>query len=354
MTVMNGSEGNGQEGQRNRRVCLSLRDVIAAGHADLYDGSPAVEFAVANEEWGSLAYRPGEIIAFAAPPGAGKTAFVMQTAVDALRLNPDVTCLIVNVEMTPQKLFERQLSRLSGIPFADITRRRNLMGRQHLVEPAIATLNSIADRMLFMPAPYRIERIVDAVAEARPQILVIDYLQRIQCCDGVADTRNRINMLMQEIRELASVGICVVIISAVARTPSKKGGGYNAKEIGLGSFRESGEIEYGIDDGFVMIREGGDDPGRGTGRRVIGLKHVKSRNHMQKDLRFEFDGAVQRFDLLPTIEDLDEEGDDAVGPTEPVRGAVRPSPPSRPLGLPLLVDPFPGEFLGDDDGEAGD
>lgn len=338
---------DGTAGERvRRRICTSLKNVIEVTHSDLYHGKPAVEYAVAGEAWGSLAFRPSEVIALGAPPGTGKTALVMQMITDALRLNPGVKCLVANVEMTPEKLFERQLSRLSGIPFADIVRRRDLVERQHVIEPAVATLDAISTRMEFMSPPYRIERLVDAVAEVQPEILLVDYLQRIQCCEGVADTRNRVNLLMQEIRNLASLGVCVVVVSAVGRT--KGGGGYNASDIGLGSFRESSEIEYACDDAYVMYREGENDPSAGDGRRVVGLKHVKSRNHMQKDLRLEFDGAVQRFDLLPTLEDWDESEPAVVSPESVRRPNVRPAAPPRPLGLPLLIDPFPGEFLGPD------
>lgn len=335
------------------RTCSSLREVLDATCVNLYRGDPPVEYAVANEPWGSFAFRPGEVIALAAPPGTGKTAWIMQTAVDALRLNPEVRCLIANVEMTPQVLIERQLSRLSGVPLADITRRRELIGRQHLLEPARVTLDSISERMFFMTSPYGIERIIDAVAEIRCEVVVVDYLQRVQCCEGVADARNRINLLMQEIRELASGGVCVVVISAVARTPSKKGGGYNAKEIGLGSFRESSEIEYGCDDAYVMALEGPDDPGGHAGRRVIHFRHVKSRNHTQKDLRFEFDGVVQRFHLLPP---RDERADGAGAPTDlagPAPATPRSCMRTRRPGLPEIVDPFPGVFL-EPDGDEGE
>lgn len=338
------NNGGPPDERGRRRICTSLKNVIEATHSDLYHGKPAVEYAVAEEAWGSLAFRPSEVIALGAPPGTGKTAFVMQIVTDALRLNPEVKCLVANVEMTPEKLFERQLSRLSGIPFADIVRRRHLIERQHVIEPAIATLDAISARMEFMSPPYRIERLIDAMAEVRPELLIVDYLQRIQCCEGVADTRNRVNLLMQEIRDLASLGVSIVVVSAVGRT--KSGGGYNANEIGLGSFRESSEIEYACDDAYVMFREGESDPSAGDGRRVVGLKHVKSRNHMQKDLRFEFDGAVQRFDLLPTLEDWDESEPDVVSPESVRRPTVRPAAPPRPLGLPLLVDPFPGELFG--------
>jgi replicative DNA helicase len=192
--------------------------------------------------------------------------------------------------------------------------------------------------------PFSIDRVVEAVAEAQPTILVLDYLQRIKCCDGVADTRNRLNSLMLDARTLATAGICVVLVSAVARTPSKKGGGYNAKEIGMGSFRESSEIEYGCDDAFVMVEEErrprDDQSQRGAGTVVRQLRHVKSRNHRQQSLRLEFDGSLQRFRLLP------EDAQEPEGPPVIVQAPTRAEPQANPRAdsTPPSVDPWAFDF----------
>jgi replicative DNA helicase len=284
---------------------VSLGRLLRELRHDLYHGKPPVEFAVANEPWGTFAYRPGDMMVIAAPPGMGKTAFVLQTIVDALRLNEGAKCLMVNVEMSPEVLIERQISRLSAIELADITARRDLLMKRSFIDPALATLESIEDRLFFMGLPYTMDRVLECIAAVEPSIVVLDYLQRIECCEGVADTRQRLNMLISQARGIAEAGVCVVLVSAVGRTSSKKNGGYNGKELGLASFRESSEIEYGVDDAFVMVNSGTDD--LPDGRRVVELRHVKSRNHRPVHLRFEFDGAIQRFKFLGELED---EGDD--------------------------------------------
>jgi replicative DNA helicase len=327
---------------------MSLREIGESLNDDIYHGTPPVEYAVSTDPWGSMAFRPGEIMCVAAPPGMGKTAFIMQTTLDALRLNPDVRCMIVNVEMSRRNLYERQLSRLSGVPLADITRRRDMLGRQYQLNRAIATMHSVGDRMFFMPGPFHINRISDAmVRDVRPDILVIDYLQRIECCEGVADTRSRVNLLMNKFRTIAEAGVCVVLVSAVGRPSAKRKGGYNSKELGLASLRESGEIEYGCDDVYLMGAENEDAPRKGDGRRNVVLKHEKSRNHSQQDLRFEFDGAIQRFSLLPTLDDLYEQGeDDGDGPQTARATVVTPQPPVPPTLL-LPGDRFAADCLQD-------
>ncbi|MFM8494213.1 MAG: DnaB-like helicase C-terminal domain-containing protein [Planctomycetia bacterium] len=308
----------------------------------VFSGRPPVEFTIANEPWGSFAYRPGEVIAIAAPPGMGKTAFVTQATVDALRLHPNASCLTVNVEMSPEMLLERQVSRLSGVPLDDIIRHTGFEGRTHLIDSAFATLESIGDRLGFMGPPFSIEHVVEAVRVMQPRILVLDYIQRLHCCDGVADTRIRLNSIMHEARVIATAGVSVVLVSAVARTPSKKGGGYNANELGLGSFRESSEVEYGADDAFVIVEEGRADPM--TGCRTLVMRHPKSRNHRRQDVRMGFDGSIQRFSLL--ADQGDGNGDmpfsaEVVSPADMRRangGAIGLPPPSNALHDLLYFD----------------
>lgn len=343
---------NGRRPRTDRPI--SLREIGDSLRDDIYHGPPPVEYAVASEPWGTLAFRPGEILCLAAPPGMGKTAFIMQTTLNALRLNADVRCMIVNVEMTRRNLYERQLARLSGVPLGDITRRRDMLGRQYQLDRAIATMHSVGDRMHFMPGPFHINRITDSmVRDIRPDILVVDYLQRIECCEGMADSRSRVNSLMNTFRTIAEEGVCVVLVSAVGRPSAKRRGGYNSKELGLASLRESGEIEYGCDDVYLMAAENEDAPRRGDGRRNVLLKHEKSRNHSQQDLRFEFDGMTQQFFLLPTLDDLNGDssedsgdGDDGETPS-PTRPTVWVPQPEGPRALPAPSDTFAYDVLGD-------
>jgi replicative DNA helicase len=330
--------GNGGTGQRRTRSGPNYRTVtslIEGLREKVFGGLPPEEFAVAPEPWGSFAFRPGDVTVLAAPPGEGKTAFAAQATFDAMRLSSNASCLFLNVEMTPEKILERQLSRLSGVPFEQISRCEILPGQRDVLDAAFATLESIGDQMVFMGPPFSIEHVVEAVAEVQPKILVLDYLQRIECCDGVADTRVRLNTVMHESRIIANAGVSVFLISAVGRTQSKKGGGYNANELGMGSFRESSEVEYGADDAYVMVSEGGVD--KATGCRTVVMRHVKSRNHRQQDIRLEFDGSIQRFTLLPDRED--DYGDDDEGGDEEHRASawvVSPEDVRRNGGLNLL------------------
>jgi len=346
-TVPPEGESSGGSGGASGPRARSLGSLLDSVRDDLFSGRRPVEYAVANEPWGTLALRPGDVTGIAAPPGNGKTGLVTQLVVDALRLHPEARCLVVNVEMTPEKLIERQISRLSGVPFADIAARSLLAARGRPIEDALATLGAIGDRLFFMNEPYDLETIALAIQDVQPTILVIDYVQRIECCGGTLEARIRLNNVMREARIIASAGIAVVLVSAVGRTTSKRNGGYSSRELGLGSFRESSEIEYGLDDAYILADEEGSGENHGPGPRVMVLQHVKSRNHQRRDLRLEFDGAVQQFRLLPDRPgNRDGLGSDAEGFVAPADQASASARSRRPTSL--GIDPWSIDFPGNE------
>jgi replicative DNA helicase len=298
-------DGDGARGDAGGQspLVMTANALLAEVRQNVFSRQSPEVFPISNDRWGSFTFRPGEVIAIAAPPGMGKTALITQASIDALRLNRKATCLTVNVEMPPQVILERQLSRLSSVPYADIAGRQFLDLKRDAIENAFATLEEVGDRLMFMPPPFTIAGVIEAIHGAEPRIVVLDYMQRIECGSDTMDARLRLNQLMHEARQIANAGVCCVLISAVGRTPSKKDGGYASRELGLGSFRESSEIEYGVDEAFVLVEESSDAI---TGRRTVRLKHVKSRNHRRVDLRLEFDGSIQAFRLLS-----DEEADAA-------------------------------------------
>ena len=142
----------------------------------------------------------------------------MQCVVDALRLSPTLRAVVCNVEMPPEVLLDRQLSRLSGVALD-------------------ATMN---------------------------------YL-----------------------RQFADVGAAVIVVSSVGRQKNSKGSStYAADSLNLASFKESGELEFGADDAFILAP---------VGAGQVKLSPLKARHRRPEDILFLFDGSTQRFD--PITED---------------------------------------------------
>src|SRR5690348_17058958 len=122
----------------------SAGDVLAGWRDDVLSGKPPALFPLGTGDLARIECGPGAVLLLGGAPGAGKTAFTMQAAVDALRLTPDLRAVVCNVEMGPAALLDRQLARLSGIDLTLIRYRR--LGAEHAdrIDQALHTLEPLA------------------------------------------------------------------------------------------------------------------------------------------------------------------------------------------------------------------
>jgi replicative DNA helicase len=237
---------------------------------------------------GNLEIWPGQVTLLGGAPCAGKTAFAMQLVVDILRLNKDCRAMICSVEMPRHELFERQVSRISGVDLTTIRHRELKPEHTDSIESAISALKPVYENLGFILPPYSLENISKALKEFKPNALLIDYIQRISVSGEYSDKRNSMNAVMGGVRSIADDGVAVIAISAMGRGKAKSGkNAYDKSTLGLGSFRESSELEYGCDDAYILLPD--DDGGS------VLLSHVKSRYGARNDRDLEFDGSLQRF-----------------------------------------------------------
>ena len=198
---------------------------------------------------------PKQIIALCAPPGSGKTALIMQWMYDAMRLDENVKVVVCNVEMPPEMLLIREVARQIQVD------SRWILDKKHKEEPqlkkAIAdarvALAEFRPRLIFVEPPYTLDNIGMTWNKYDADVVVIDYLQRLQPNDNdkntTKDKRQRVMNDMSELRKWANAGLAIIAVSSVNRNP-KNGVAY--QNIGMGSFSESSEIEYGADVGYAL------------------------------------------------------------------------------------------------------
>jgi replicative DNA helicase len=245
---------------------------------------------------------PGHVTLIGGAPGAGKTALVMACVVEALRHTDTLRALVCNVEMSPAALLDRQLARLSGIEAEVIRHRRFTAEHADRLDAGLATVESFVERLAFLEPPFDLANVAHAADE-----VVLDYLQRIMPPGDVADPRLRANAVMGMLRQFAGQGCAVLALSAVGRSRDNAGRStYAAGSMSLASFRDSGELEYGADDAFLLAPADDADPS------VVRLSHLKCRHGAQRTVDLHFDRPRQAFTLL----------DEAVD--------ARPAPADRP------------------------
>jgi replicative DNA helicase len=268
---------------------LSASDALARWREDLYSGKVPEFYRVGVGELEKIEIGPGQVALFGGAPGAGKTAFTMQLVFDALRHSNHLRAVVCNIEMSVSSLLERQLARLSGIDLTVIRRRR--LGEEHTerLEMAMATIDSVSDRLAFVRSPFSLDNVALTVDEFEADLIVLDYLQRIRPPEQHADNRRSIDATMNYLRAFADAGMAVLVVAAVARSKDSKGRSSYSEGLNLASFRESSELEFGADDAYMLIPE----PDRDSG--IVHLQHLKSRHGEPCDIALEFDRRCQRF-----------------------------------------------------------
>jgi len=244
-------------------------------------------------EYGALAsfiLPVGEIVVLGGMPGIGKSSFIFQVIADFLRLNVNCRALIANVEMAPQELLTRELSRLSGVYLAADRTEGLSSEEQSRLTGCRSTLDSYASRLAILPIPFTLNDIIEAIEAFDPTLVVIDYLQMIDTGNTALEgnERLRLNRIVAKLRERVENRV-IIAVSALKRT----GTGYNPKDLSLDSFRETGGIEYGCNSGYIMVPDLTAE-GQSHETRII-LRHLKSRGSAKNDIHLNFDGRFHRW-----------------------------------------------------------
>lgn len=277
---------------------VTAADALAGCRDDWFTGRKPTLYPVGdNGPLAGVEIGPGLVTLLGGPPGLGKTALSMQWVADGLRLTPALRVIVCNVEMPPAVLIERQIARLSGIPLNDLRYRRLTEEHAARLDVGLRTLEGIADRLAFLRPPFTLKALAAAADQFDAGLLVIDYLQRVEPGDRSAatDRRGAIDAMMTSLRLFAGAGVAVLAVAAVGRGKDSKGrSAYDG--LGLASFRESSELEYGADDAFLLLPDPDDRPG------ALVLRHVKSRYGAPTDIPLKFDGRQQQFTAAATTE----------------------------------------------------
>lgn len=270
-------------------------DVLGGWRDDVLTGKGPVLFPAGAGELARIEIGPKLVTLTGGPPGAGKTALVMQLVTDALRLTPTLRAVVCNIEMPPETLLDRQLARLSGIDLSDIRHRR--LGAEHAdrIDQGLHTLEAVADRLAFVRPPFDLDNVAATADDFEAGLIVLDYIQRIRPRGVHDDRRASVDATMDYIRQFADAGVAVVVVAAVARTRDAKGrSSYSGDGLNLASFRESSELEYGADSAFVLV------PDDGADSETVTLRCLKDRNGDPKDIGLRFDRPRQSFTPVVT------------------------------------------------------
>ncbi|MFO0863918.1 MAG: DnaB-like helicase C-terminal domain-containing protein [Gemmataceae bacterium] len=258
-------------------------DFLGSWFSEVERGEPPIRYQIA-EPFETLDVRPGRLILFGGAPGDGKTAALLQASIDLLRLNEFARLLIANVEMTPDLLMNRIVSRLASVPLRAIENRELNAEQLFKVKATVGGLQKVAERLAFLQAPYSLQHVADAGTVFDANVLLIDYVQRFSVGKDRMSERERLEAAAPMLRAFCDAGVVALVASAVTRQKGDSGSNY--ANLGLASFRGSSELEFGCDSAYLFAKDDSDK---------VTLQCGKNRHGAVVDIETRFEGSIQTF-----------------------------------------------------------
>lgn len=226
----------------------------------------------------------GDFIVLGGRPSAGKTMLSVQIALNMARSS---RVGYVSLETSPDKLTDRAMSHLSGVPLWKIKKPQYLNADDYEAlnnaQSSFAKLNfEIADSSI-----RTVQQIEGFAINRRIEVLFIDYLQIIS---GKGNSRYEIiTNISQQLHSLAQTQkICIVALSQLSRSMKTASG--KEPPPTLESLRESGQLEQDADAVMLLYLENSED--RGCDRI---LKLAKNKEGKCGKLSLIFNGETQTF-----------------------------------------------------------
>jgi replicative DNA helicase len=279
----------------------SMADLLGPWRDDVLSGKPPTLYPVGTGELARIGIGPGLVTLIGGAPGAGKTALTLQWVLDALTATPSLKALILNVEMSPSTLLDRQLARLADLDGSLIRHRRLTAEHAGPIERGMEALESVADRLAFVRPPFDLANVALTADAFDAGLILIDYIQRVRAPGEHSDRRGAVDATMDYLRQFADAGVAIIVVAALARSKDAKGRSSYSAGLSLASFRETSELEYGSDDCFILAPADDENTDGQLSSRVI-LKHLKSRHGETRDIALSFDRKRQRFTSAPPAE----------------------------------------------------
>jgi replicative DNA helicase len=217
----------------------------------------------------------------------------MQWVLDAPIATRTLKALVLNVEMNPSILLDRQLARLADVDLTLIRHGRLTAEHAGAIEQGTQALEDLADRLAFVRPPFDLGNVATSADAFDASLIVLDYIQRVGTPGEHGDRRGAISETMDYLRQFANAGVAIIVVAALARSKDSKGRSSYTDGLSLASFRETSELEYGADDAFIVAPADNTSEGEAPSRVV--LKHLKSRHGETKDIALTFNRKRQRF-----------------------------------------------------------
>lgn len=229
----------------------------------------------------------GDMVVIGARPAVGKTAFGVQLALQVIETG--YTVQLFNLEMTERQIYERMISYYSGIP--QIRLRTAEMYRNDAEEQLFKGANEKLETIegfSIVTGSKSVSQIRREVQRAKPDLVIIDYLQLIK--SDVAYRGNRyaeVGAISHAIKAIAiDLDIPVIVMTQLNRMSE----GRDNKAPTMSEIRESGDIEQDASIIILLWNKSLEDKTR------KGCKIEKNRHGETGKVELKFNGSRMRFE----------------------------------------------------------
>lgn len=225
----------------------------------------------------------GDVIVIGARPAVGKSALVTQVLMNMASDGKRV--LLYNLEMREQQVYERMLSRASGIQLSRIRRGKSFLGD----EKGRFTAANEELKKLDIWISSGAKTVSEIRSECRnmgADCIIIDYLQLIRADRHYSNRSSEVGDISKSIKALAmELGCPIIVLSQLNRLSE----GRETKEPTMSELRESGDIEQ--DASVIILLWNCDEKDRSR----KGLKVEKNRQGERGKMQLEFGGDSMSF-----------------------------------------------------------
>ena len=241
--------------KNKKQVMYDFVDWVYSDHGDL----SGVDTGISNLNKMTQGIHERELTILAARPGLGKTAFMLQLAVNIAK-KTDAVPIIFSLEMVAQSLLQRMTSCIGNIDGnklrnpskffldSDYQRFSNAMG---IIEKMDFEFSDDTN-----PNPYTIRAKVKDVQKQyknRQVVVMIDYLQLINPNGRFNSTNDKVGFVTRELKKMAlQLGVPVILLSQLSRGVEQR----QDKRPMLSDLRDSGNIEQDADNIWFLYRDG--------------------------------------------------------------------------------------------------
>ncbi|WP_372714472.1 replicative DNA helicase, partial [Ilyobacter sp.] len=220
-------------------------------------------------------FHPSDLVIIAARPSMGKTAFVLNLALNAVK-NGDNGVLIFSLEMSNSQLLQRLLAVEGSLPLQKI--RNGFLNDEEWGRLGIASAKLANSKIHIADTPNVSVLEIRAMARrlkaaGKLDMILVDYLQLISGSGGKNDSRQQeISDISRALKGIArELNVPVIALSQLSRAPEQRA---DRRPI-LSDLRESGAIEQDADIISFVYRDevySPDTDQKGIGEIIIG-KH---------------------------------------------------------------------------------